>query len=83
MRDETYKYYMGFKTGVTGKELKSIPSERYDEIERLAAEDVRNERKVRTMATFRTEAEYKAYLLNIIDFAQKEKNGITPILGNE
>ena len=81
MTNEMYNYYSGIKVDITGKEMKSIPPDRFDFIEKLAYADVQAEKKLRPESEFKTNAEYKTYLLNMLDFAQKSKAGITPTLG--
>lgn len=83
MTDAIYKYYTSIQASITAKELASIPQDRYDDIEQLAYADVKANRKARTKGTFKSDAEYKLYLLDLVDFACKEKNGISVILGAE
>lgn len=83
MSDEQFKYYTSIQTSITGAELKSIPPKRYDDIEKMAYEDVKAGKRAKPKSDFKTDAEYKSYLLNLVDFAYKIKNGITPELGIE
>ena len=83
MSNEQFKYYASIQTSISGTELKSIPPKRYDEIEKMAYEDVKAGKKARPKSEFKTNAEYRSYLLNLVDFAYKIKNGITPELGTE
>jgi len=80
---EMFEYYTSIHASITGEEMKTISSDRYDIIERLAYEDVANDRKARPEKEFKSNAEYKSYLLNLVDFAYKRKDGIVPELGSE
>ena len=83
MSDDMYKYYTSIKASITGPEMKSIKPERFSIIEKMAYEDVKAGKKARSESAFESNAEYKSYLLNLVDFACKEKKGIVPALGDE
>ena len=82
MTKDLLNYYTTGDISITGQELKTIPSDRYGEIERLAYEDVKDGKKLRGESYFKSEAEYKSYRLNVADFANKIAKGLTPTLGD-
>ena len=76
MTEKQFEYYTSIKTSLTEAERKTIANPRYVELEELARADVDAARKIRDKSTFKSDPEYKLYLLCIIEFAHLKKLGM-------
>lgn len=76
MTNEEFKYYTGLKTSLTTEERKKISQARFVIIEEMARKDVDAGRQARAASAFENDAEYKAYLLSLVEFANLKQLGL-------
>ena len=78
MTAQEFKYYTNIKTSLTTAERKTISNPRYVELEDLARADVDHGKpaRERVSSTFKSDPEYKLYLLSLVEFANLKKLGL-------
>ena len=76
MNAKEFEYYTSIKTSLTTEERKKIKPDRFVVIEEMARKDVDAGRQARSRSSFENDAEYKAYLLSLVEFANMKKLGL-------
>lgn len=76
MTAKEFEYYTNIKTSLTTEERKKISPARFVVVEEMARKDVEDGKQARPQTSFENEPEYKAYLLNLVEFANLKKLGL-------